>query len=118
LTSLRRERPGDGSGEMAERMEQLARDLPEFPGLESAGGPDGLGITLSYWATPDDVAAGGRHAEHLLAQKLGREEWYEWFALRVCRVERDRIRAPEAGVNSTPTGYPSLRATASGSPAR
>jgi heme-degrading monooxygenase HmoA len=88
FTSLRRERPGDGYGKMADRMEQLAREQPGFLGLESARDPDGLGITVSYWATLDDVAAWGRHAEHLLAQKLGREQWYEWFALRVCRVER------------------------------
>jgi heme-degrading monooxygenase HmoA len=88
FTSLRRDRPGDGYGEMADRMEKLARQQPGFLGIESARGPDGLGITVSYWATHDDVAAWGRHAEHLLAQKLGREEWYKWFALRVCRVER------------------------------
>jgi heme-degrading monooxygenase HmoA len=69
-------------------MEALARQQPGFLGIESARGADGLGITVSYWATFDDVAAWGRHAEHLLAQKLGREEWYKWFALRVCRVER------------------------------
>ena len=88
FTSLRRDRPADGYGEMAQRMEQLAREQPGFLGIESARDPGGLGITVSYWATLDDVAAWGRHAEHLLAQKLGREEWYRGFALRVCRVER------------------------------
>jgi heme-degrading monooxygenase HmoA len=73
---------------MAARMEELARAQPGFLGLESTRGTDGLGITISYWATLADVTAWGRHAEHLLAQKRGREEWYRWYALRICRVER------------------------------
>jgi heme-degrading monooxygenase HmoA len=87
FTSLRHAEPGDGYDEMAQRMEELARAQPGFLGLESARGADGLGITVSYWATMADVAAWGQHAEHLVAQKLGRETWYQWFALRVCRVE-------------------------------
>lgn len=88
FTSLRRAGPDDGYGEMAARMEELAGRQPGFLGVESARGEDGLGITVSYWATLEDVSAWGRHAEHLLAQKLGRETWYQWFSLRICRVER------------------------------
>lgn len=88
FTSLRRVGPDDGYGEMAARMEALASRQPGFLGVESARGEDGLGVTVSYWATLDDVAAWGRQAEHQLAQKLGRERWYQHFALRVCRVER------------------------------
>lgn len=88
FTSVRDVQPGDGYGEMADRMEELARQQPGFLGVESARGADGLGITVSYWATADDVRAWGRHAEHLLAQRAGRDRWYERYALRVCRVER------------------------------
>lgn len=88
FTSLRREHPDDGYGAMAERMETLASEQPGFLGVESARSPGGTGITISYWRTLADVAAWGRHAEHLLAQQRGREEWYRWYALRVCHVER------------------------------
>ena len=91
FTSVRNVQPGDGYGEAAERMEELARRQPGFLGVESARGADGLGITVSYWATLDDVRAWGRHAEHLLAQQAGRDRWYERFALRVCRVEHERF---------------------------
>lgn len=87
FTSLRREQPDDGYAEVASRMEELAREQPGFLGVESARGEDGLGITISYWAAHADVVAWGRQAEHLLAQKRGREEWYRWYTLRVCRVE-------------------------------
>jgi heme-degrading monooxygenase HmoA len=51
-------------------------------------GADGLGITVSYWQSEEAIAAWQRHGEHLEAQRLGRERWYRWFSLRVCRVER------------------------------
>jgi heme-degrading monooxygenase HmoA len=90
FSSLRRPEPGDGYGETAARMDELAAAQPGFLGAESARGADGFGITVSYWATADEVAAWGRHAEHLMAQRHGRERWYASFALRVCRVERAR----------------------------
>jgi len=90
FTSTRRESPDDGYAEAAARMEELARGQPGFLGIESARGDDGLGITVSYWASLDAVRAWGRHAEHLLAQQRGREQWYQWYTLRVCRVEHAR----------------------------
>jgi heme-degrading monooxygenase HmoA len=91
FTSLRTPAAGDdGYAEAASRMEELARQQPGFLGVESARGEDGVGITVSYWATLEAVAAWGRHAEHLLAQRFGREKWYQSYTLRVCRVEHVR----------------------------
>jgi heme-degrading monooxygenase HmoA len=88
FTSLRTE--GDaGYEEAAARMEALAATQPGYLGIESARGADGLGITVSYWATEDAMRAWKRNAEHLVAQRRGREEWYRSFRVRVCRVERD-----------------------------
>lgn len=55
FTSVRTQGDG-GYGEMAERMEELASEQPGFLGIESARGPDGLGITVSYWASRDAIA--------------------------------------------------------------
>jgi heme-degrading monooxygenase HmoA len=72
----------------ARRMVELAHEQPGFLGVESARGPDGLGITVSYWENEDSIRRWREDAEHRLAQKLGRERWYAWFALRVAKVER------------------------------
>ncbi|MEI9967505.1 MAG: antibiotic biosynthesis monooxygenase [Terracidiphilus sp.] len=86
FTSLRTD--GEkGYGKMAEAMEKLAATQPGFLGIESAR--DGLGITVSYWESPESIVAWKRNAQHLVAQELGRETWYEEFKVRVCRVERD-----------------------------
>jgi heme-degrading monooxygenase HmoA len=90
FTTLRRPQPGDGYAEMAARMDELARRQPGFLGVESARGDDGVGITISYWESLEAVRAWGRNAEHLLAQKLGREKWYETYTLRVCAVTQVR----------------------------
>lgn len=83
--------PGDdGYGAMAARMVELAARQPGFLGVESARDAEGFGITVSYWASEEAIAAWKRDVEHLAAQCAGRERWYERFWLRVARVERSK----------------------------
>ena len=81
--------PADADyGATAERMGELAALQPGYLGVESARGADGLGITVSYWRSLEDIAAWRRQAEHQLARERGRADWYEGYALRIARVER------------------------------
>ena len=75
--------------EMASRMEELAKDQDGFLGTENARSADGISITLSYWRDEEAALNWKRDAEHLAAQKLGREKWYQAFTLRVATVTRD-----------------------------
>ena len=86
FTSLRTE-GDDGYGAMAQRMVELAAQQPGLLGVESVR--DGLGITVSYWADLASIAAWKADAEHLDAQRQGREKWYAGFKIRIARVERD-----------------------------
>lgn len=72
---------------MADRMVALASEQPGFLGVESAR--EGLGITVSYWADLESIKSWKANAEHMQAQKLGRELWYSAFRTRITRVERD-----------------------------
>lgn len=86
FTSLRT--PGDGGyTATARRMEELAAEQPGYLGIESAR--EGVGITVSYWETEEDARAWKRIAEHLAAQRAGRERWYEEYAVRIAHVTRD-----------------------------
>src|SRR5688572_27158625 len=78
----------EGYGATADRMVELAARQPGFLGVESARGADGLGITVSYWASLEAIGNWKSHAEHRVAQTLGRKKWYSHFELRIARVER------------------------------
>ena len=73
--------------ETAARMNELAAQQPGFLGVESAR--EELGITVSYWSNLDSIKHWKRNAEHLMAQKTGREQWYSNYKTRIARVERD-----------------------------
>lgn len=88
FSSQRNDQPGDGYGETAERMVELAKAQPGFLGIESARGPDGFGITVSYWESEEAIRAWKMHAEHVQARERGRTEWYDFSTTRVAKVER------------------------------
>jgi heme-degrading monooxygenase HmoA len=88
FTSLRALVDDEGYQRTTERMLELAQEQPGFLGVESARSPAGLGITVSYWESEEAIRGWRMHAEHRLAQELGRQKWYSRYALRVCRVER------------------------------
>ena len=87
FTSLRTE-TDQGYAQAADRMLELARQQPGFLGVESARGEDGLGITVSYWASEAAIGAWKHHAEHAATRAHGRSHWYDHFELRVAKVER------------------------------
>ncbi len=78
----------EGYGAVAERMVALASRQPGFLGVESARGADGLGITVSYWASLDAITAWKAQPEHRVAQSHGHAKWYEHFETRIAHVER------------------------------
>jgi len=78
----------NGYEQMADRMVDLAEKQPGFVGIESVHDESGFGITVSYWESEEAIRAWKANAEHQEAQKRGREEWYESFDLRICRVNR------------------------------
>jgi len=90
FTSVRTDVDG-GYGDMAERMVELARQQPGFLGVESARSPSGdrTGITVSYWTDLEAIRAWKANAEHLVAQRQGRESWYAHYRVRIARVERE-----------------------------
>lgn len=88
FTSQREAEDEAGYNAMADQMAALAAQQPGYLGVESARGADGLGITVSYWQTLDDIAAWRRHAEHRVAREQGRADWYAGYSVRIAKVER------------------------------
>ena len=86
FTSIRTE-IDNGYAAEAEAMDRLAAGQPGFLGVESAR--EGIGITVSYWESPEAARAWKQVTEHRLAQKRGRDEWYREYRVRIATVERE-----------------------------
>jgi heme-degrading monooxygenase HmoA len=72
----------------SDRMMDVAQTIPGFLGVETARDARGIGITVSYWESEEAITEWRQHAEHVIVQRQGRDAFYEWYELRVGRVER------------------------------
>lgn len=88
FSSRRNAGDAEAYADAAARMEALAREQPGFLGMESARGPDGFGITVSYWRDEAAILAWKMQAEHRLTREYGRTHWYAHYELRVAKVTR------------------------------
>ncbi|MEQ8439655.1 MAG: DUF952 domain-containing protein [Ilumatobacter fluminis] len=89
FTNRRTDHDETGYTAMADEMERLAGEQPGYLGIESVRATDGAGITVSYWVDHESAAAWKLEAEHLAAQRLGRERWYDAYRVRIATVERE-----------------------------
>ena len=90
FSSVRTTEDGVGYSSMASAMEEMATKQPGYCGIESVFEPSTRhGITISYWASEADAVAWKQVGEHLGAQRLGREQWYESYRTRVATVTRE-----------------------------
>ena len=73
---------------VAARMRELA--LKQFGCLEFQAVTEGQDeVALSYWPSEESIRAWKAHPEHLLAQRAGRERWYESYSVQVAQVSRE-----------------------------
>ncbi len=45
-------------------------------------------IALSYWHSEADIQAWKAQSDHLLAQQLGRTQWYQSWSVQVANITR------------------------------
>ena len=91
IFTAQRSLTGDDMYEItANRMVTLAQQQPGFLGVESVRGDDGIGITVSYWTDRDAITQWRGHAEHVVAQAMGRQEFYDWYRIRIAEVVSER----------------------------
>ena len=71
----------------ASRMRDLA--LGQFGCLEFQAVTEGdQEIALSYWPDESSIRAWKQHADHLMAQQMGRERWYASYSVEVAEIRR------------------------------
>ncbi len=84
--------------ELSFQLRMKAKENPGFLGMELVNGGD-MELTISYWATKEDILNWKQQAEHLIAQKKGKEKWYDAYKVRVCKVERDYAFEKQLSIN-------------------
>ncbi|WP_299007030.1 antibiotic biosynthesis monooxygenase [uncultured Tenacibaculum sp.] len=77
----------EGYYEMAEKMDNLAKEQDGYLGVESTR--SNVGITVSYWESLDAIVKWKNNVEYTEARNKGRERWYKKYQLRICKVERE-----------------------------
>lgn len=77
----------EGYKKMAIEMIEVARGIKGFMGIDSAR--EKLGISIYYWENIQAIKEWKNHSKHLIAQKLGKEKWYNFYKVRVVKVLRD-----------------------------
>ena len=86
--SQRSEEDPEGYETAADEMAALASRQPGFLGIESVRGPDGAGVTVSYWESEDAIAQWRDNAAHAARRAQGRAHWYTDFSVQIAKVER------------------------------
>lgn len=76
-----------GYDEMSNQMEKLAKLQDGFLGIETARNTNG--ITVSYWDSLEAIKNWKLQSDHITAQKKGIKDWYSWYKVRICKVERE-----------------------------
>jgi heme-degrading monooxygenase HmoA len=76
----------DEYAEWADRMLELARDMPGFVDFKSFGSDDGERVSVITFDSVEHHRAWRDHPEHRAAQQLGRERFYDSYAIQVCEV--------------------------------
>lgn len=77
----------EGYAEMAANVENLAKQQPGFIGIDSAR--NAIGITISYWESLEAIQQWKQHTDHLVAQRKGIKDWYAYYNVKICKVERE-----------------------------
>lgn len=80
----------DGYAEMAVEMLEAAKGMPGFVDVKAFTAADGERMTVVWWQDEDTMRAWRTHARHLVAQRTGRERWYEYYTLEVAEILRSK----------------------------
>jgi heme-degrading monooxygenase HmoA len=80
--------PSTGYDEMAKEMDDLARTMPGFIDVKSFKADDGERLTIVWWQDEVTLRGWREQVRHRVAQRTGREKWYEYYKLEVAEIIR------------------------------
>ena len=72
----------------ADALMARARGLPGFLGEDALRIEDRRLISISYWKDEASLKGWKLDPDHVATKRKGRENWYEYYELRIARVDR------------------------------
>lgn len=87
FSSVRKDQDHERYNKTVVELKKSVFEQPGFLGFDTAHDLN-IGITVSYWKDLKSIKDWKNHVDHLKAQKLGNENWYRYYSIRVCKVER------------------------------
>ena len=88
-----RSRLRDGVSEefqvLGDKMTRLAKTMPGFQSYKVYVSPDGERCSIIEFESSATLENWRQHPEHLEAQQIGRERFYEWYTLQVGEASRE-----------------------------
>lgn len=79
---------GDDYAVMANEMLERARTMKGFIDFKSFSADDGEHLSVIRWESQETLRGWTDDLRHVVAQRLGREKWYEYFRVEVADVVR------------------------------
>jgi heme-degrading monooxygenase HmoA len=79
---------GDDYAAMAGEMLARAQTMPGFIDFKSFRADDGERLSVIRWESQETLRAWTDDLRHVVAQRLGRGKWYEYFRVEVADVVR------------------------------
>ena len=79
---------GDEYTAWAQRMLELAREMPGFVDFKIFHADDGERVSVITFESLETQRAWREHPDHRAAQRLGRERFYERYDIQVAEVVR------------------------------
>ena len=73
---------------MAQRMRKLAFTKYNCKEFVSAN-ENGLEIAISYWESLEDIQRWKADRQHLVAQELGQNRWYDSYKIEIVEILRE-----------------------------
>lgn len=91
FTSMQTNKDGAGYRKMSEKMVTLATQQSGFLGHDLVKDPFGKGMTVSYWKTREAIDGWKQNMAHIEAQTAGQDRWYDYYSVRICKVEKEYV---------------------------
>ena len=80
-------------GQRAGKLFEIVSAMPGFRGIRSYAAEDGEQLSLIEFDSHESLAAWRDHAEHRIAQELGKQKYYSEYHLQICELVRESHKA-------------------------